>query len=157
MFRYIPLIIGALLLLGSYGCYNHTQNLLETASVADGVVVDVVAKTSETHMTSLSNRNKSSFSSNSDSVAFYPVVAFSTGEGQPIVVTSSAGSNPPSYHQGDHIPVYYEVNNPHDATVGSFFSLWGFALVLGIIGTIFSLIGVLVICLCRRKTASKNI
>ncbi|MDX1757914.1 MAG: DUF3592 domain-containing protein, partial [Marinobacter sp.] len=61
--------------------------------------------------------------------------------GRQVEFKSSTGSNPPSYSRGELVPVLYEAENPASARINGFFSLWGGALIVGVLGLIFGGIG----------------
>ncbi|MBZ0334217.1 DUF3592 domain-containing protein [Marinobacter sp. AL4B] len=121
--KYVFSIVGAALLVGAIILYNNTTSFLERSETAQGTVVELI-------------RSRSS-----DSTSYYPVVRFTAAEGQPIEFRSNSGSNPPSYNRGEQVTVFYEPANPQDAMIDGFFSLWGGAVIAGILGSVFGLIG----------------
>lgn len=72
----------------------------------------------------------------------YPIVAFQDASGQRVEFQSSSGSNPASYSVGKIVSVLYRAGEPQSARINGFFSLWGAALIVGILGGVFSLVGV---------------
>jgi len=127
--KYIFAAIGLAMLAGAFLAFTSTQNFLSTAVSTQGTVIELV-------------RSRSSSSSNGSSDYTYaPVVKFETKDGSLIEFQSSTSSNPPSYAEGETIEVLYQKSSPHDAKIKGFFSLWGLSMILGIIGSVFSLIG----------------
>lgn len=82
-----------------------------------------------------------SYSKQDDSTTYYPVVGFQTPDRQNYTFRSNYGSNPPSYSEGESVPVLYDPASPQDARIKSFFSLWGGAVILGGLGCLFGLAG----------------
>lgn len=121
--KYAFAIIGACMLAGAFAIYSSTASFLERSVSAQGTVVELI---------------RSRFS---DSVSYYPVVEFSTPNGRQVEFQSNSGSSPPSYNQGEQVSVLYEPSNPEAAKINGFFSLWGGALIVGGIGSVFGLIG----------------
>mgnify|MGYP006188413307 CR=1 FL=1 len=124
--KYTFTIIGFGMLVGAFFLFSSTNTFLDEAVSARGTVVDLIRS-----------------SGSSDSGPTYaPVVQFTTSSGQAIEFTSSVSSNPPSYSPGESVEVLYLPNQPHNAKMSSFFSLWGGATIVGSMGGIFFLIGV---------------
>jgi len=73
--------------------------------------------------------------------SYFPEVMFHTSEGREITFQSEMGSNVPSYEIGDKVRVRYSRNQPADAEIDSFFALWGLVLILGLLGGVFSFVG----------------
>jgi hypothetical protein len=73
--------------------------------------------------------------------SYFPEVMFPTSEGREITFQSEMGSNVPSYEIGGKVLVRYSRNQPADAEIDSFFALWGLVLILGLLGGIFSFVG----------------
>ena len=114
---------GLALLGGAFFSYSSTENFLSTAIATDGVVVELV-------------RSRSS-----DSTIYRPVVEFQTPNGELVEFTSSSGSNPPSYSQGEAVKVLYQEGSPEQAKINGFFDLWGVPIIIGGIGSVFFLVG----------------
>lgn len=121
--KYIFLVVGLGALVGAFFLVTNTQDFLKNALISDGRVVELV-------------RSRSS-----DSVTYRPVVEFKTKDGSTIEFTSSSGSNPPSYSKGEIVEVLYQESSPEHAKINSFFSLWGAAVILGGLGSVFFLVG----------------
>ncbi len=121
--KYVFAIVGACMLAGAFALYSSTASFLEHSVTTQGTVVELI-------------RSRSS-----DSTSYYPVVQFTAASGREIEFQSSTGSNPPPYSRGEQVAVFYEPANPEDAMVDGFFSLWGAALIICVIGSVFGLIG----------------
>ncbi len=125
--KYAFAMVGLGMLIGAFFLYENTQNFLENALTAEGTVIELV-------------RSKSS-----DSTTYRPVVEFETQGGSRVEFTSSSGSNPPSYSEGEIVEVLYQESAPEQAKINSFFSLWGASTILGGMGSVFFLAGLSII------------
>lgn len=125
--KYVFLTIGTAMLAGAIYLYLDKQTFLEKAEVAQGKVVEM-----------LSSRSN-------NSIMYRPVFEFTTKDGQKIEFTSSVSSNPPSYSEGESVEILYDPSNPNKADINGFSSLYLGPLILGILGTVFFLIGFLII------------
>ena len=121
--KYIFTLTGIGLLAGAFYMYLSTSEFLEKATRVDGTVIDLIASRS------------------SDSTTYKPVVSYTTLEGVNLEFTSSSSSNPPAYSRGERVDVFYLPDAPHDAKINGYFSLWGAATILAILGSVFFLIG----------------
>lgn len=125
--KYLFSLVGGALLVGAFLWYQNTVSFLDEALEAPGVVTDLV------------------YSRSSDSSSYYPVARFEDDTGQMIEFQSSSGSNPASYSRGEKVSVFYLPGEPESARIDGFFSLWGGALILGIIGGAFFMVGILMV------------
>ena len=116
----IFLLVGAILLIVSFGIYSHTEKFLAEAKSAPGTVLELVP------------------SQSSDSITYRPGVEYTTLEGKPVRFLDSVSSNPPGYSPGQKVRVLYL---PEKACIQSFMSLWFGVLITGILGTVFALVG----------------
>lgn len=121
--RVIFALVGVGMLVGALFSFQSTSTFLESATATRGVVTDLI-------------RSRSS-----DSNAYYPVVRFEDAQGRLTEFLSSSGSNPPSYSQGETVRVLFIPGNAESARIDGFFSLWGATLIVGILGSVFFLIG----------------
>lgn len=121
------------MLIGAFFLFTNTQDFLKNALTADGTVVELI-------------RSRSS-----DSNTYRPVVKFETKDGSIIEFTSSSGSNPPSYSEGEIVEVLYQGWSPEQAKINGFFSLWGVPTILGGIGAVFFIVGFSIILLGSLK------
>ncbi|MGW6026183.1 DUF3592 domain-containing protein [Streptomyces sp. NPDC055099] len=71
----------------------------------------------------------------------YPVVEFTSSDGTPRTFESSMGSNPPSYDRGEQVEVLYRADDPEDARINGFVSLWLLPLIFGGIGLVIAGVG----------------
>jgi len=121
--KYLFSFIGLAMLVGSFFVYQNASDFLNGAVKADGVVVDLVASRS------------------SDSTTYAPRIRFKTIEGSMIEFVSSTSSNPPSYSRGEQVTVLYSSAQPDKAKIDGFFSVWGGAVILAVLGGVFFIIG----------------
>ncbi|MCW8125522.1 DUF3592 domain-containing protein [Microbulbifer halophilus] len=131
--KYVFTAIGLGLLIGAFFSYKSTQDFLGNALATEGTVIELV-------------RSRSS-----DSVTYAPVVKFMTRDGSLIEFMSSSSSNPPSYYEGEKVEVLYQEFSPQQARINGFFSLWGVASILGVLGAVFSLVGLSIILFGKLK------
>jgi hypothetical protein len=78
-----------------------------------------------------------------DGGTYAPVVGFQTLTGQKIEYHSNTSTNPPAYRVGDKVNVLYDPAKSSNVRINDFISLWLLVLILGIMGSIFTAIGVL--------------
>ena len=133
--KYVFSAIGIALLAGALLWAQNTRSFLAQASTAQGTVIDLVRSRSN------SSGSSGSSSSSSSSSTYAPLVRFLTAKGEKIEFTSSSGSHPPSYSQGESVEVLYQAGAPRDAVINGFVSLWLGPMIVGGIGSIFFLIG----------------
>ena len=122
--KYIFSLIGIAILIGAYYFYNHTKTFLNNSQIATGTVTELVKTTS-----------------NEGTVLYQPRIKFTADNGEGITFTSGTASNPPSHKKGDEIEVYYQIENPQNAKVKGFFTLWAAPSVMAVIGLSFFLLG----------------
>lgn len=84
------------------------------------------------------------------SVLYTPVFVFTAKDGKPHTIASDTGSNSPSFWVGRQVPVRYSASQPALAKIATIGQLWGFPLVFGSSGVIFSLMGWLLLRAERR-------
>ena len=132
--KYFLLPIGALILAGAIYAFVDTKAWLGRSVEAEGSVVEMVRVVDrDTH-----------------SSMFAPLVRFKTADGKSIEFQSSTQSNPPAYYAGQTVTVLYDPGKPNSAAIAGLFSIWGVALILGIIGTVFTGIGLALALVGRR-------
>ncbi len=56
--------------------------------------------------------------------SYYPVVRFTTAQGRESIFTDGEGSFPAVYEVGEVVEVLYDPNDPADATIKSWLSIW---------------------------------
>ena len=121
--KYVFAAIGIAMLAGALYWVQNIRTFLAQAGSAQGTVIDLVR------------------SSSSSSGTWAPVVRFVTAKGEKIEFTSSTGSNPPSYSQGESVEILYDPGKPRDARINGFVALWLGPMIVGGIGSVFFLIG----------------
>lgn len=128
-------LIGLGLLIGSFFLYKNTSSFLEEAAKAEGVVVSLIPSRSQ------------------NSTTYKPVFRFKDQKGVEIEIVSSTSSNPPSYSEGEKVEVLYLPADPKKAEINDFFSLWGAAVIVGGLGSVFFLIGagILLFSILKRR------
>ena len=124
---YLFLLIGIGLLAGAGYIYSRTSDFVANASKAQGAVVALRSGA--------------------------PEVKFRTHDGREVQFTSSVSSKPPSYSVGETVEVLYRKERPDDAEINAWMTLWLGVIVLGGMGSGFSLVGAaLVFSWGRKKT-----
>ncbi|UWZ87015.1 DUF3592 domain-containing protein [Occallatibacter riparius] len=88
----------------------------------------------------------------SGGIVYSPIFRFAAADGQTYTITSSTGSNPPSFVVGQTVRVLYEREHPSDALIDSFGQLWLFPLIFCPLGIAFAAAGYLVLRFDRRLT-----
>ncbi len=121
----IFLVIGLGMLVGAVYNFQSTRTFVAGAELTVGTVVEL-------------ERRESRDSDGNRSVTYYPVVRYPLPAGGEHQFRSSTGSNPPSYRQGQQVEVLYLPNNPYEARINGFFSLWGMPLILSGMGLAFA-------------------
>lgn len=121
--KYVFSAVGLGMLVGAFFLYRSTSSFLEEAVAAPGTVIELLPVRSD------------------DSYTYKPVVRFTTESGRDVEFASSSSSNPPSYREGEIVKVFYRAGEPQNAMIDGFFSLWGGALILSILGGVFTTIG----------------
>lgn len=74
--------------------------------------------------------------------AYYPVVSFTTAQGYLYIFTDGEGSDPPTYKVGEAVEVLYNPDDPRDATIHSWMSIWMGPLWITVIG-LFPILGLI--------------
>jgi hypothetical protein len=117
--------IGAGLLLGAIALGVSTRKFIATAKHAEGTVTELLEK-----------RDK-----DDGSITYTPVVGFIAASGANVSFTSSFSSKPAAYDVGEKVGVLYAPDDPNDARIDGFGSLWLGPLILGGLGVVFGGIG----------------
>ena len=92
---------------------REAQVKLASYAVAEGIVVD------NNYLSSQDLEDSSR-----ETWAYYPIVTFTTGDGNSVTFTDGVGTFPPEYEEGDGIQVLYDLQDPHDATIKSWGRIW---------------------------------
>jgi len=124
-FKYLFGGIGLALLVGAIAWWFNTRNFIARAAKASGTVVELVEVRD----------------SDGGSSTYKPVVNFTATNGTTISFASSYSSRPPAYSVGETVEVLYAPDDPNDARIDGFGSLWLGPVILGGIGMVFSAIG----------------
>lgn len=120
--KYLFAAVGVLMLVVALGSCSHTRSFLARAARTEGTVIHLVPV----------------FSNNG--TTYRPIVRFEY-QGRQVQFASSTSSNPPSYREGETVPVLYLESDLSSARIDSFFSLYGLSAIAGGLGTVFFLIG----------------
>lgn len=131
-------VSGLVVWLSALLAYNASFDFVDGAKAAAGTVVDL-----------LEDRH-------GGSISYRPIVEFVTREGREVRFSEPTGSNPSIYTLGEAVTVLYAPDNPQEAKLNNFLSLWGFPVTLAALGGIFLLIYVLMILAIGRKNAAKR-
>ncbi|MEU6388451.1 DUF3592 domain-containing protein [Streptomyces sp. NPDC046939] len=87
----------------------------------------------------------------SDGPVAYPVVAFTSADGERRTFRSSTGSKPPAYDEGERVEVLYRPDSPEDARINGFLSLWLLPLIFGGVGLLITATGTTIALVRRRR------
>jgi hypothetical protein len=122
-----PLVGGLLFAIGAF-LFIRTRIFLGKAQEVQGTVVQMV------------------WSSSSDGGGGYsPVYQFRTISGQMITVQDSLSSSPPMFQVGQIIDVLYDPENPQNARIKKFWSLYFVTILLCGMGFIFGGVGIVLL------------
>jgi len=80
-----------------------------------------------------------------------PKVRFRTEAGREIIFVSQTGSQPPTFHEGEPVPVLYDPADPSQASINTFGEQWLETLILGGSGSGFLLLGGGVLAFTRKR------
>jgi Protein of unknown function (DUF3592) len=122
---YIFLVIGVLMLLGSLLSWNNTRRFIANAETAQGRVIELIEVRDD----------------DDGSTTYKPVVTYVAANGQSITFTASFSSKPAPYDVGESVDVLYAADDPHDARIRGFGSLWLGPAILGGLGVVFAGVG----------------
>lgn len=116
------LAIGALFLIIALLLWNKTRSFLAHAQQTTGTVVEL-----------LEVRDKDDGSS-----TWKPVVRFTSRDGSDITFAASFSSKPAPYDVGESVEVLYLPDDPNEARIKGFASLWLGTAILGGMGLVFA-------------------
>jgi hypothetical protein len=85
-----------------------------------------------------------------DGHSYKPMITFTTQTGETVPLTSVLMSNPPRFRVGQEVPVIYDPSNPHRAHIRSFSYLWFVSLLFGGLGSLFFMLGMLLMIFNRN-------
>ncbi|MFS0515914.1 DUF3592 domain-containing protein [Nostoc sp. UIC 10607] len=106
----------------------NTRSFVGTAVPAQGTIIDLVQRLST------DSKGRSSY-------VYYPVVEFTTPSGEPTVFEANSGSNPPEFTKGQQVEILYSPEKPNSAMINSWLSLWFLPVMFTSLGSIFALVG----------------
>ena len=135
--KYVFTIIGAGMLIGTFSIYKNTNEFIKKSIETEGTVIELLESRSS--------------SSSDNTIMYKPLVQFTDNKGTHIEFSSSTSSNPPSYSVNEKVEVIYNPESPNKAKIKSFFSLWGGATILGVLGLVFFIIGGSIIAYSIKK------
>jgi len=75
------------------------------------------------------------------SLVYFPVVKFTTADGQEVVFEHQESRRADHYKPGERVPVRYQPGNPQQAVIATFASLWAIALIYAVSGFLLLLFG----------------
>ena len=130
--------MGLFLILGGKSSYNSTSDFIDNSLLEKGQVINLLEQESE------------------DSTTYAPVIRYSDFDGENHEFVSSSSSNPPAYEIGESVEVLYLKSNPETAEIKSFFSLWGAATIMLIMGIGFFSLGFVPVCRTLYSKMKKN-
>ena len=78
-------------------------------------------------------------------VAYHPIITFTTVTGRQMQYTDNAGSKPPSHAVGQSVPVRYDPADETDARIGTTGSTWLAPIITGSIGVALAVPGAVVL------------
>lgn len=117
--------VGLVLCAVAWLLHHNTATFIASASRTQGEVMRLL------HVES-SKRNESG--------TWKPLVRFKAPSGEIIEFAPSSSSSPPAYEVGETVDVFFDPNDPQDAMLDGFFSLWGGAAITGGLGLVFLLV-----------------
>lgn len=121
-------LVGGLLFAIGLFLFIRIKMFLSKAQVAKGTVIEMVYH-----------------HSSEGGGGYSPVYQFRTISGQMITVHDSLSSSPPMFHVGQSIDVLYEPENPQNARIKKFWSLYFVTILLCGMGFIFGGIGIVLL------------
>lgn len=119
--------IGLLLLVSTGYFYTKQSSFLANAMEADGQVVDIVRK----------RRNPDQ----GVRYTYYPIVKFTDVGGGSYEFKSNIGSSHSQYSKKENVKVLYLPDDPAVAIINDVWARLGWVYAMGILGTVFSIIG----------------
>jgi hypothetical protein len=126
-------LIGLGMLVGAYFLSASTRHFLQVAKRTSGEVTEILRE----------KRSSGTGSKRQSSTVYFPEIRFTTDNGIPVVFRGSSGGSSPTHHVGQRVEVLYDPAAPHDASLSGWFHLWGPAVIVGVMGAVFLLLGTL--------------
>jgi len=130
---------------------NRTANLIGGILFAVGLVMLVICAVMFVHRRQFAAVARSvqgevvaiptSYDRDNHTTMYGTRVSFSTSTGRELTFESSFRSSSPRYHAGEAVTVQYDPDHPEDAQIASTMEQWFGVIVLGGLGTLFVLVG----------------
>ncbi len=111
---FVFLIIGISLLIWGVLVFLDEKQFIFEGIKTNGKIIDFERKSVGTPAT----RNKGP--------AFFPIVSFTSQDGELITFISNSGANYYLYDVGEEVGVVYSSSNPRQAKIYSFLSIWAY-------------------------------
>ena len=90
-------------------------------------------------------------------VTYAPIVVYKTVTGEQMIYASSQYSYPAAYEENELVDVYYDRTKPNSERLSGIFSLWGGAIITGILGLIFGIAPLLIYRSIRKERKRKEL
>lgn len=132
------LIVGTIFTAVGVNRIRQQRRFVATAKTATGTVIEINEEFQRV------NRERR--------LLKYPVVRFSTLDGQEIEFQSSTGTNPSRYRVGDQVTVLYQPDDPQQAEIQSFLSLWCLTIImlfLGVVSLVAGIVAAIIVLVVR--------
>ncbi len=120
-------VLGILMLVGEGFYVKNEYSFVQRAKQTQGTVLELVR-----HVSSGSKR----------SVTYAPRVKFVLPDGTVHEFTSEMSSSNPGYAVGQPVKVLYDPAKPEEAEIDSWLAIWGGPAILGLLGVVFTAVGV---------------
>ncbi|UCF38969.1 MAG: DUF3592 domain-containing protein [Acidobacteriota bacterium] len=131
--------VGVILLSITFYLHSARQAFIGSSLSAEGLVVG------------FEERAGSRTSSGKSLNAYAPIVTFTSKSGAEVTFTEATAGSGSGIKKGDTVEVFYDEENPQDAKIATFFYLWAAPIVIGAIGSAFSLVGVILLIVFIRE------
>jgi Protein of unknown function (DUF3592) len=136
---WILCVLAPLMIIAAIVGIVNEQHFLNTASKAEGTVVEMVERKAD------------------NGTAYAPVYVFNDAVGHEQKVYSRWSSYPPAYRVGEKIRVIYNPHAPQDAQIEGFFDMWGWMMIVGVIGLVYAVIGPVLVLFGRRRQKRESV
>lgn len=141
--KYLFTAIGLIFFIISFTMYQSNTAFLKNAVKTQGEVIEII-------------RSKTKKSNGEVSISTYPVVSFKDKVGKIITFTSSTGSSSSNYFVKQKIEVVYSPDNPEQAKINDFSSLWTGIVIFVILGALFFIFGLSIFIFMYSKAKTKK-
>jgi hypothetical protein len=116
-------LVGAAMLVAAGRQFTRKRAFVGHSALASGTIIALTE-----------NRER-------DEISYFPKVKFQTASGHEVTFQSEMGSSSDAGRIGDTVAVRYRTDQPDVAEIDSFMSLWGLALLFGMLGVVFLFVG----------------